>query len=214
MISGGRRARCRPTGRGTARLARLAARHGPDPAWHRDTDVHLRVRLGEAPKGRDLGGRDDGGRTGVGVHGPSGTRPGDECEITLLMVVHLLQGGLLRRAGERFQTPASPARRVTSLLRRFLLGLGLPARRPILAHPLGYGPALLLAHRALAPADRLTCWSGASSRTSGSSRTWAPFSPAAIPLPHSRAAPWESTRAWPLQTSWAAIRTWCSTPTA
>ena len=39
--------------------------------------------LGRGAQGRDLGGRDDGGRTGVGVHGPSGTRSGDECEITL-----------------------------------------------------------------------------------------------------------------------------------
>ena len=29
---------------------RPAARHGLAPAWHRDTYVHLRVRLGEAPK--------------------------------------------------------------------------------------------------------------------------------------------------------------------
>ena len=49
MISG-RRACCRPPGRGTARPARPAARHGLDPAWHRDTDVHLGVRLGEGPK--------------------------------------------------------------------------------------------------------------------------------------------------------------------
>ena len=53
---GGRRARCRPPGRGTARLARPAARHGLDPAWHRDTDLHLRVRSGEASKEGTLAG--------------------------------------------------------------------------------------------------------------------------------------------------------------
>ena len=48
--------------------------------------------LGRGAQGRDLGGRDDGGRTGVGVHGPSGTRPGDECEITLDAQVLALGG--------------------------------------------------------------------------------------------------------------------------
>ena len=54
----------------------------------------------------------------------------------------------------------------------------------------------------------------ASSRTSWNNRTWAPFSPAAIPLLRSRAAPREWTCAWPLPISWAAIKTWWSTPTA
>ena len=45
--------------------------------------------------------------------------------------------------------------RVSSLLRFFLLRLGLSPGRPVLAHPLGDGPALLLAHRALPPADCL-----------------------------------------------------------
>ena len=148
MISGG-------VGRAVARPAAALLDLLDPPPGAALTRPGIATPLGRGTQGRDLGGPDDGGRTGVGVHGPSGTRPGDECEITLLMIVHLLQGGMLRRAGERFQTPASPARRVKSLLRRFLLGLGLPLRRPILAHPLGDGPALLLAHRALAPADRL-----------------------------------------------------------
>ena len=45
--------------------------------------------------------------------------------------------------------------RVASLPRLFLLRLGFPPGCPVLAHPLGDGPALLVAHRALPPADRL-----------------------------------------------------------
>ena len=50
MISGGVGRAVACPAAALARLARPAARHGPDPAWHRDTDAHLRVRLGEAPK--------------------------------------------------------------------------------------------------------------------------------------------------------------------
>lgn len=46
-------------------------------------------------------------------------------------------------------------RRAASLLRLLLLRLGFSARGPVLAHPLSDGPAPLLAHGALAPADRL-----------------------------------------------------------
>ena len=131
MISG-RRARCRPPGRGTARPA---ARHGLDSAWHRDTDVHLRVRLREGSKEGDLGGRDDGGCTCVGVHGPSGTRLGDECEITVdgralalggigekVLAAH--RRGLGRApcrwgtAGRRSSTTASGARSLSTTSRR------------------------------------------------------------------------------------------------
>ena len=52
------------------------------------------------------------------------------------------------------QSAARPAR-LSSLLRRFLRRFGLSPGCPVFAHPLGDRPALLLAHRALPPADRL-----------------------------------------------------------
>ena len=60
------------------------------------------------------------------------------------------------RSRDRSATARRPCGRcVSSLLRVFVLRLGLSAGCPVLAHPLGDGPALLLAHRALAPGDRL-----------------------------------------------------------
>ncbi len=79
MISG-RRARCRPPPPRHCSTCSTRRPARPRPGL---ASRHRRASgrpLGRGTQKRVLGGRDDGGRTGVGVHGPSGTRSGDECE--------------------------------------------------------------------------------------------------------------------------------------